>query len=126
MPQGHPNLCASGIDRGLGIGRQGGYAESVVVPAGMLRPLPVTVSSADAALTEPLAVAIRAIRISAAAPGEPVCVLGACPLGMLAAAVLRARGFARVAVVEPPPPAATRPGGCGRPGGVAGRGCRQD
>ncbi len=97
---GHPNLCGSGIDCGPGIGRQGGYAESVAVPAGMLRPLPVTVSSADAALTEPLAVAIRAIRISGATPGEPVCVLGAGPLGMLTAAVLLARGFGRVAVVE--------------------------
>ena len=98
---GHPNLCGSGIDRGPGIGRQGGYAESVAVPAGMLRPLPATVSDTDGALTEPLAVAIRAIRISGATPREPVCVLGAGSLGMLTTAVLRARGFGRVAVVEP-------------------------
>jgi threonine dehydrogenase-like Zn-dependent dehydrogenase len=37
---GHLNLCEKGIDHGPGIGRQGGYAESVVVPAGMLRRLP--------------------------------------------------------------------------------------
>jgi len=30
---GHPNLCDHGIDAGPGIGRQGGYAESVAVPA---------------------------------------------------------------------------------------------
>jgi (R,R)-butanediol dehydrogenase / meso-butanediol dehydrogenase / diacetyl reductase len=100
---GHPNLCGSGIDQGPGIGRQGGYAESVAVPAGMLRPLPATVSDADGALTEPLAVAIRAIRISGATPHEPVCVLGAGSLGMLTTAVLLARGFGRVAVVEPAP-----------------------
>ena len=98
---GHSNACDNGIDRGPGIGRQGAYAESVAVPAGMLRRLPATVSDADGALTEPLAVAIRAVRISGATPSEPVCVLGAGPLGMLTTAFLLAQGFGRVAVVEP-------------------------
>jgi (R,R)-butanediol dehydrogenase/meso-butanediol dehydrogenase/diacetyl reductase len=74
---GHSNLCEQGgIDGGPGIGRPGGYAESVAVPAGMLRRLPSTVSDRDGALAEPLAVALRAIRLSGAAPDEPVCVLG--------------------------------------------------
>jgi (R,R)-butanediol dehydrogenase/meso-butanediol dehydrogenase/diacetyl reductase len=98
---GHPNLCESGIDCGPGIGRQGGYAESVVVPAGMLHRLPASVSDADGALIEPLAVAIRAIKLSGAKPDEPVCVLGAGPVGVLTVAGLLARGFGRVAVVEP-------------------------
>jgi (R,R)-butanediol dehydrogenase / meso-butanediol dehydrogenase / diacetyl reductase len=101
---GHPNLCEQeGIDHGPGLGRQGAYAESVAVPAGMLRRLPGTVSDADGALIEPLAVAIRAIRISGATPDEPVCVLGAGPIGVLTVATLRARGFSRIAVVEPIP-----------------------
>jgi (R,R)-butanediol dehydrogenase/meso-butanediol dehydrogenase/diacetyl reductase len=99
---GHRNLCQKeGIDQGPGIGRQGAYAESVVVPAGMLRRLPAAVSDADGALIEPLAVAIRAIRLSGALPQEPVCVLGAGPIGALTVAGLRARGFRSVAVVEP-------------------------
>lgn len=50
---GHPNLCEQeGIDHGPGIGRQGAYAESVAVPAGMLRRLPATVSDADGALID--------------------------------------------------------------------------
>jgi (R,R)-butanediol dehydrogenase/meso-butanediol dehydrogenase/diacetyl reductase len=98
---GHLNLCEKGIDHGPGIGRQGAFAESVVVPAGMLRRLPATVSDADGALVEPLAVAIRAIRLSGAMPQEPVCVLGAGPIGALTVAGLRARGFGQVAVVEP-------------------------
>jgi (R,R)-butanediol dehydrogenase / meso-butanediol dehydrogenase / diacetyl reductase len=98
---GHPNLCErEGIDHGPGIGRQGAYAESVAVPAGMLRRLPATVSDADGALIEPLAVAIRAIRVSGATPDEPVCVLGAGPIGMLTVATLQARGFSRIAVIE--------------------------
>jgi len=98
---GHPNLCDHGIDGGPGIGRQGGYAEAVAVPAGMLRRLPDTVSDADGALIEPLAVAIRAIRLTGVTPAEPVCVLGAGPIGALAVAGLHARGFGRVAVIEP-------------------------
>jgi threonine dehydrogenase-like Zn-dependent dehydrogenase len=98
---GHLNLCEKGINHGPGIGRQGAYAESVVVPAGMLRRLPAAVSDADGALVEPLAVAIRAIRLSGATPQEPVCVLGAGPIGVLTVAGLRARGFGQVAVVEP-------------------------
>ena len=69
---GHPNLCDHGIDAGPGIGRQGGYAESVAVPAGMLRRLPDSVSDADGALIEPLAVAIRAIGRTEVTPSEPV------------------------------------------------------
>jgi (R,R)-butanediol dehydrogenase/meso-butanediol dehydrogenase/diacetyl reductase len=98
---GHPNLCEQGIDHGPGIGRPGGYAESVTVPTAMLHRLPDSVSDADGALIEPLAVALRAVKLSQATPGEPVCVLGAGPIGVLALAALRARGFSRVAVVEP-------------------------
>jgi (R,R)-butanediol dehydrogenase/meso-butanediol dehydrogenase/diacetyl reductase len=100
---GRPNLCDTGIDHGPGIGRQGAYAESVVVPAGMLRRLPATVSDADGALIEPLAVAVRAINLSGATPQEPVCVLGAGPIGVLTVAGLLARGFGigQIVVVEP-------------------------
>jgi (R,R)-butanediol dehydrogenase / meso-butanediol dehydrogenase / diacetyl reductase len=99
---GHANLCGrSGIETGPGIGRPGGYAESVAVPAGMLRRLPPEVSDADGALAEPLAVALRSIRLSGAVPDEPVCVLGAGPIGALTVAGLLAEGFERVAVVEP-------------------------
>ena len=73
------------------------------MPAGMLRRLPSTVSDRDGALAEPLAVALRAIRLSGAAPDEPVCVLGAGPIGVLTVAGLLAAGFDRVAVVEPGP-----------------------
>jgi (R,R)-butanediol dehydrogenase / meso-butanediol dehydrogenase / diacetyl reductase len=101
---GRSNLCEEqGIDDGPGIGRPGGYAESVAVPAGMLRRLPDNVSDAHGALAEPLAVALHAIRLSAAEPDEPVCVLGAGPIGVLTVAGLMAGGYGRIAVVEPGP-----------------------
>jgi (R,R)-butanediol dehydrogenase/meso-butanediol dehydrogenase/diacetyl reductase len=69
----------------------------------MLHRLPATVSDADGALIEPLAVAIRAVRLSGAVPDDPVCVLGAGSIGILTAAFLRASGFRRIAVIEPVP-----------------------
>src|SRR3984957_19181033 len=99
---GRPNLCEEqGIDHAPGIGRQGGYAESVAVPAGMLRHLPDNVSDAHGALAEPLAVALHAIRVSAAAPDEPICVLGSGPIGVLTVAALVAGGYSRIAVGAP-------------------------
>ena len=101
---GRRNLCEEqGIDYGPGIGRPGGYAESVAVPAGMLRHLPDNVTAAHGALAEPLAVALHAIRVSAVEPDEPVCVLGAGPIGVLTVAGLVAEGYGRIAVVEPVP-----------------------
>jgi 2-desacetyl-2-hydroxyethyl bacteriochlorophyllide A dehydrogenase len=49
-------------------------------------------------LVEPLAVAIRAVDLADVAPDEPVVVLGAGPIGLLTALVLRHRGV-RDAVV---------------------------
>ena len=101
---GRRNLCEEqGIDYGPGIGRPGGYAESVAVPAGMLRHLPDNVTATHGALAEPLAVALHAIRVSAVEPDEPVCVLGAGPIGVLTVAGLVAEGYGRIAVVEPVP-----------------------
>src|SRR3984957_19441621 len=101
---GRPNLCEEqGIDLGPGIGRPGGYAESVAVPAGMLRHLPDNVSDTHGALAEPLAGALHASRVSKAAPDDPVCVLGSGPIGVLTVAALVAGGYGRIAVVEPVP-----------------------
>jgi threonine dehydrogenase-like Zn-dependent dehydrogenase len=69
----------------------------------VLRRLPQTVSDSDGALAEPLAAAIRAVKLSGPGPHEPACMLGAGPIGLLAVAALRARGSGRVAVVEPVP-----------------------
>jgi (R,R)-butanediol dehydrogenase/meso-butanediol dehydrogenase/diacetyl reductase len=98
---GHAHLCENGLMRGPGLGRQGGYAESVTVPAGMLHRLPDSVSDAHGALTEPLAVAIRGIALAQASPATAVVVLGAGPIGVMTAVGLRARGVERIAVVEP-------------------------
>ncbi len=94
-------VCLTGLVRGPGLGRPGGLAESVTVPAGMLHRIPGGLSLRDAALTEPLAVAVRAVTQAEVVPGAGVVVFGAGPIGLLVVEVLRARGITDVLVVEP-------------------------
>src|SRR5438270_155433 len=52
------------------------------------------------ALAEPLSVAVRAVRRAGGVRGRTVGVVGAGTIGLLVAAVARAEGAARVAVIE--------------------------
>ncbi|MEE2032023.1 zinc-dependent alcohol dehydrogenase [Rhodococcus chondri] len=94
-------VCLTGVVRGPGLGRQGGLAESVTVPARMLHRIPDGSSLRDAALTEPLAVAVRGVVRAQVVPGDGVVVMGAGPIGLLTVEVLRARDITDVLVVEP-------------------------
>ena len=91
---------AAAMGSGIGLGtNDGGYAETVTVPAEVLSRLPDEL--AHGALIEPLAVALHGIDVSGAQPGQSVCVLGYGPIGAMAVVGLRARGFDDVVVVEP-------------------------
>jgi (R,R)-butanediol dehydrogenase / meso-butanediol dehydrogenase / diacetyl reductase len=93
---------AAQLDAGIGLGpRPGAYAEAVVCGAESLWPLPDGMELEQGALVEPLAVALHGLDISGIEPGEPVAVLGAGPIGAMVLAALAARGFERVAAVEP-------------------------
>jgi (R,R)-butanediol dehydrogenase / meso-butanediol dehydrogenase / diacetyl reductase len=93
-----PHAVANGI--GLGTGRAGGYAERVLVDARMLFALPDELDDAAAALAEPVAVGVHAVAKAGVDPGAPVAVVGAGPIGLVTALVLRARGFERIVVVS--------------------------
>jgi (R,R)-butanediol dehydrogenase/meso-butanediol dehydrogenase/diacetyl reductase len=97
---GRTELCETGLLRGPGMGRQGGYAERVSVPAGMLRRLPESISFRHGALVEPLSVALHGIAISGATAEDTAVVLGAGPIGLFTAIGLGARGFDRILVLE--------------------------
>jgi 2-desacetyl-2-hydroxyethyl bacteriochlorophyllide A dehydrogenase len=97
---GQPELCEHGLLEGPGMGRPGGYAEYVSVPAGMLRRLPPELSLRHATLVEPLSVALHGIAVSGATPENGALVVGAGPIGLFAAIGLRARGFQKLLVVE--------------------------
>jgi (R,R)-butanediol dehydrogenase/meso-butanediol dehydrogenase/diacetyl reductase len=94
-------VCIQGLMAGPGLGRPGGFAESVVVPETMLFKLPDAVSDEGGALIEPLAVAVRGVDRSGAAPADPVCVLGAGPIGIMTVIALQARGSTNIVAVDP-------------------------
>jgi threonine dehydrogenase-like Zn-dependent dehydrogenase len=66
----------------------------------MLFALPDAVDDRAGALTEPLAVAVRAVEQSGLSPDQPAVVLGGGAIGMLTALVLADRGFDRVMLVS--------------------------
>ncbi|HWU62796.1 MAG TPA: alcohol dehydrogenase catalytic domain-containing protein, partial [Ensifer sp.] len=79
--RGDYNLCESMGFAGL-MG-PGGMAEEAVLPAYMLHPLPDTVSDRQAAVLEPAAVALHALRRAGLTAGQSVAVIGAGPIGLL-------------------------------------------
>ena len=99
---GNEQVCPGAIPHGVGLGtgRPGAYAERVIVDARMLFALPDSVDDRAGAIVEPLAVAVRAVARAAAPLDEPVLVLGAGPIGLLTALVLRERGHEQLAVVS--------------------------
>jgi (R,R)-butanediol dehydrogenase / meso-butanediol dehydrogenase / diacetyl reductase len=95
---GHEQVCPQAVSNGVGLGtgRPGAYAGQVVVDERMLFSLPDSVDDRAGTLVEPLAVAIRAVDLADVKPDEPVLVLGAGPIGLLTALVLRHRAVERV------------------------------
>jgi len=70
----------------------GGFAEYLVVPAANLIPLPDQIDDRAGALCEPLGVAVRAVEMAEAKPGDVAYVSGLGSLGLLAVAALAASG----------------------------------
>lgn len=84
----------------FGIDRPGSLAEYVALPNDRLIPLPDSISELQAALTEPLAVAVHAVSLAKLEPGSIAAVFGAGPIGMLTGLVARHAG-AEVIFIEP-------------------------
>ena len=101
-----PHAVTGGV--GLGTGRPGAYAGQVVVDERMLFSLPDSVDDRAGTLVEPLAVATRAVDLARVDPDEPVLVLGAGPIGLLTALVLRHRGARQVVVCSRNPAGGVR------------------
>ncbi len=95
-----PGLCATRGGPGMDA-FQGAFAEFVRASEASLVAVPVGVSLRDAALCEPLAVALHGITRSGIRPGGRALVTGAGPIGMLTLAALRAQGVDDVTVSEP-------------------------
>jgi len=76
----------------LGAMVDGGFAEYVRVPAYAAFPLPPGMDCEVGALTEPLAVAVHAVRLAPVRLGHRVLVLGGGTIGLVAVAAARAAG----------------------------------
>jgi threonine dehydrogenase-like Zn-dependent dehydrogenase len=99
--RGLPHVCR---ERGLlGVHRPGGFAERVAVPADALHVLPEGVEWEAAAMIEPLANALHAVRRVPDIRGARVAVIGAGAIGLLCLLVARRLGAAEVTVVDPSP-----------------------
>ncbi|WP_157218871.1 zinc-dependent alcohol dehydrogenase [Flavisphingomonas formosensis] len=77
----------------LGLGRDGGMAEEVIVPERCLVPLPAGLSAKDACLAEPIAVAVHGIARAGVRPGDRLAVVGGGSIGLSAVAVARGMGL---------------------------------
>ena len=87
---GLENLCRE--MRIIGFHEDGGFAEVVRVPESSLVEIPDDLPGDVAALSEPLACALNALRQARVAAGDDVLIYGAGPVGLLTALAVRARG----------------------------------
>jgi threonine dehydrogenase-like Zn-dependent dehydrogenase len=90
---GNSQRCTEAGHGNIGIYRDGGLAEAVVVPEYTLLALPPQLDVKDACLIEPGAVAWHAVRRAQAQPGERILVVGGGSIGLLAAAAARHQGL---------------------------------
>lgn len=86
--------------QGVGVTRNGGFAEYVAAPARVCYPVPAELTDAQAAFIEPLACVVYALRRLRVNPADRVLIFGAGPMGLLLVQALRRSGASQVTVVE--------------------------
>ena len=80
----------------VGLAKDSGFAEYCVLDGDLVHVVPDGLSYEQAALTEPAAVAVYAVRQSALKAGDTAVVFGLGPIGLLIVEVLRAAGAAKI------------------------------
>jgi len=97
--EGRSNLCTDIFFMGSASKcphMQGGFAQTIDMPASQCFKIPPSVPFEHAALAEPLAVCLHAANRAGDLAGRSVLVIGAGPIGLLLVAVAKHRGAARV------------------------------
>jgi L-iditol 2-dehydrogenase len=98
--EGHRNLC-SNVEF---IGTppfDGAMTRQIWIPKSQIVALPQGMDALEAAMLEPLGVAIHAVDLAKPRLLEPVALLGAGPIGLLILQVLKVVGAGEVHVIEP-------------------------
>jgi len=101
--RGEINLCDNREVVGVSCGeyrRDGAFAEFIAVPERIVYPIPATLSFSEAAMLEPVAVALHAVAVSELRGGETALVVGAGMIGLLTMQSARAAGCSRVFVAD--------------------------
>lgn len=92
--RGRVNLCENLT--AIGIHRDGGFAEYVLVPEAQAHELPLSLPPEHGAFCEPLACCLHGIDMAGILPGSSVLVLGGGVIGMLAVQLARLAGATSV------------------------------
>jgi threonine dehydrogenase-like Zn-dependent dehydrogenase len=94
--RGLPTYCTKG--KFYGITRDGFFAESKAMPPRSLIPVPTNVSDEEAAITEPVALALRVLDYMKPNVGDWVTIVGQGPIGLLMTQIARLKGCRVIAV----------------------------
>lgn len=89
---GEEQLCPSKRVLGVNAGHWGAMAERMVCPAKCLFRISGEIPGVIAALTEPVGIAVRAVKLSGIQPGQAAMIVGCGTIAMTLALVLRERG----------------------------------
>jgi 2-desacetyl-2-hydroxyethyl bacteriochlorophyllide A dehydrogenase len=100
--RGRPSVCLRRPTADF-VGYRGAFCRYKTVAADGLIRIPDSLSTWGAALTEPTAITLHALRLAGVGSGDRVLVTGAGPVGLLLVAALRAEGIVDVTVSEPSP-----------------------
>jgi len=98
--KGEYNLCKDILKEATGVCKDGGFAEYVKVRPIVISKLPDNVTMEQGAFVEPLATALRSVRISNFLIGETAFVIGAGPIGLLTIECLKKAGAKNIFVSE--------------------------
>ena len=94
---GRRHLCRNTV--GIGVQRDGGFAEYVAVPAFNVYPIPDHIDDDTAAILDPLGNAVHTT-LTFDLVGEDVLITGAGPIGLMAAAIAQRAGARHVVVTD--------------------------
>jgi L-iditol 2-dehydrogenase len=101
--RGEVNLCERRQVLGVSTPeyrREGAFAQYVVVPNRVVHTLPVTIPFTEAAMIEPLAVAVHAVWLSQIQKGDTALVIGAGMIGLLVLQALKQAGCSEIFVSD--------------------------